>query len=667
MIALPAIRWTLFDETDRSIQDDGMSALSDVYSPAADSLIRELLVRGHSNGIVVEDALGLAHRRHVPVPAEALAPYLRSYRLVTASWAREVNNDLGYAKPPPFNPEMALHASPIETLIPHLDSLFVPPLDPTARFVMVTRDFGRTASRDTIRGWVLSEDSTMINVLTLHGTVERIPHSQIFMGEGDSTVDVRPAVTTLGIEEEASRLLRLRAFADSNLVVGVDKNWLPRDQPLNKSIDYISLGYALHKAHRDSLAAQFLVPAFAPLHEEYELLDVVGTAMAQVHWDRMRVAFAGERDYTASLEEAHLILSRYLKWGFVAEAKELSRQLPLRTEDFKSFRLPTPKEWDEMKPAMTRQDQIKYLCERLRLLGQNPYIDQYAEAPGLNLDMLCPWWPAGGTAVLNPFLELRGPEKLELRKTADGKILGAKNRGRNWPGPSENNLRLSISDIPTLAPYLMGSWYMGDASLTDTRDLVAEIINSLVPHDLCRISEFKRLNKAGQEKEVARIVRWAKHNANRSPHEQVLAALEDSRSFSDVEPMFDYLVENRVQESLPKLLSFMRPGFGWVPRDFVLAGCRTIDAEESVPEARRYLNDPEPPVRFTAGLIVYESGDRRPGLTAMMGALGEKEYSSFFRIRQTLQDANAILLSTEGEDERELARLITDLMAQQPQ
>ena len=130
----------------------------------------------------------------------------------------------------------------------------------------------------------------------------------------------------------------------------------------------------------------------------------------------MLVAFDGDRDYEQALRLARALVEHYPNTRFYPYAKGFCDQLPRRMDDFKTLRLPTPREWAEMKPKLSRRQQIDFLCQRLRLLncfqmgqpgGYVPSETQYAESCGLSEDAA---WGRnkGKTVVINPLVELEG-------------------------------------------------------------------------------------------------------------------------------------------------------------------------------------------------------------------------------------------------------------------
>src|SRR5207248_2306173 len=82
-------------------------------------------------------------------------------------------------------------------------------------------------------------------------------------------------------------------------------------------------------------------------------------------------AFSHERDYDAAIRFAvHLSKPVFDGYEYQDRAKELAQQLKVRRgEDFKTLALPTTRQWPQIRAAMTRDKQIEFLGQRLRLLN----------------------------------------------------------------------------------------------------------------------------------------------------------------------------------------------------------------------------------------------------------------------------------------------------------
>ena len=392
-------------------------------------------------------------------------------------------------------------------------------------------------------------------------------------------------------------------------------------------------------------------PALKPAAKETDHAEVDQKAKGKTHGYLMIIAFAGKRDYRSALKEARVIVAKYPDSAFGDMAKEMMRELPLRKDDFKKLRLPTPDEWTRLRSTMSREQQIRYLCERFRLLSDSPPAPQFAEPPGMD-PLASECLDQGKTPVINPLIELTG---------FGGEWWSAK---PTQPG----GLHLTASDVPILAPFLRDNWFIGGVvgvgmrslpDFTDERGLyetcwvLLGIIESLVPHPPFQIHQLQAMNEADRRTALALIIDWALATKSENRQNRIVEAVNRSQSYWDIEYMMNYLVEHKVREVVPKLLTFIDPDSYPTRRGYILASCRKIDGASCLAEARKYLMDRDPEVRFNAGMIVYASGDKMAGLMAIAAGL---EHGAC-RYPDVPVDAASLLLADNGADERDVAEL----------
>jgi hypothetical protein len=215
---------------------------------------------------------------------------------------------------------------------------------------------------------------------------------------------------------------------------------------------------------------------------------------------RMLGKFAYDRDYDKAEEIAKHLAKNFPDTRFHRAATRLVEELPKRRDDFGKLKLPTPKEWAEQKKAMTRAEQIDYLCKRLRLLNSppsgptpitpDPAHRQYPEPINTWDDLR-----KGKTEVINPLVELG------------------------------DRMDLKASDVEYLAPHLKDDWLMlvlyytrlngPSGTLHTSRPLIAELINAAAKRELCDPAAFGKLTDEEKDKKIRRLIDWAKRNAGK--------------------------------------------------------------------------------------------------------------------------------------------------------
>lgn len=327
------------------------------------------------------------------------------------------------------------------------------------------------------------------------------------------------------------------------------------------------------------------------------------------HGYRMLVAFAGDRNYEAALHEARLICDHFPDSLFHDYARGLVEQLPRRMDDFKTLRLPTPAEWADLKTRLTREQQIDFLCARMRLLTISPgrwYFlteTQYAEPPGMDQDA-SESLHRGVTKVINPVQQLAG-----------------------WNG----GMPLSVSEIPLLTPHLRDDWYLlrvryfcvfnDERHLGSTRPVYAGIINELARKDLCKDWEWKHLTSAEIDKEIERINGWATAHADSTIADIEWEALQEKVA-NGAPWNVEYNRDREVKERVETLLELNHTQVYDVMRQYLLRDstphwCKSNilslysrhDWKRAKDLALALLQSPDMSVRLQAALIVSRNGD----------------------------------------------------------
>ncbi len=302
----------------------------------------------------------------------------------------------------------------------------------------------------------------------------------------------------------------------------------------------------LYRNGRRELAARVLFPALDSLPLDNNLLDAVRAELGHKYGIQMLAAFVN-RDYGKTLQLAKTITERYPETIFSQYAGEFQRQLPLRRDDFKGFRLPTPAEWAALKQKLSRAEQIDYLCRRFRLIncfqeGQPGHAAdsdrQFAEKSEISEDASFPV-RTGKTEVINPLVELAGPIDRYFEP------------GKKRP----TGMDLTLADVKYLAPHLHDDWFMLTISffrnfapgrtLHSTRPLVARVINDLAKMDLCEVEALSSMTEKERDQKIQVIIRWAGEviyefatnqpgNTRRDPNRNTSKEIAEARSWLQV-------------------------------------------------------------------------------------------------------------------------------------
>ncbi len=148
--------------------------------------------------------------------------------------------------------------------------------------------------------------------------------------------------------------------------------------------------------------------------------DTVFTLLfGNLYFNEMLVEYSYYRNYPKAIEIGKQFNNHLLnEYEYSSTAKQLTKQLSERNQDFKELTIPDSAEWSALKQTITRKEQFEYLLESLRLLnciqmGQPMDINLFMEQIsipyyGSNIkDTFSDYWEFIKTyKVINPFQEL---------------------------------------------------------------------------------------------------------------------------------------------------------------------------------------------------------------------------------------------------------------------
>jgi hypothetical protein len=676
--ALPVLRWYFDKEPSGRSLEQVVAALDKVEGKEADTLRAELATAPHPNAAVAAAALHQLAARKQALPAGRLAALCQHHRAAVRGAARKLNARQGGPDPGPFDPAKAVRSEPVRKLMDEVIGLMseLPPAK--AELVKVTvryrDDKGAVKQEYKIPGWLVRKDGDTLEVYTpyghtetiRHGERKRVEHSEPAPGGGvrysEIDITVEASAAPLPAEEliqkvEASRK-QDTAFSDLSEQGPLTGQFRGSGATLYEAV----LGAWLYRAGRDAEAARVLLPALDSLYADRDLVAMVRHRLGEIHGYRMLVAFAGDRDYDRALRHAKLIDERYPGTRFHHYARGLAEQLPRRRDDFTKLKLPTPAAWADLKKKLTREEQIEFLCERMRLLncfqmmqpgGYDPGDTQYAEACGMKPD--ASWGlRRGKTEVINPLTELRGPYNWYDR---DGK-------------PRPVGMALTLKDVPRLSKYLRDDWYMPtvsfwrdfapDRHLASTRPQIAEIINGLAGKDVCKVDGWDRLTPAEVDREIERINRWAAANAGKSEVQLQWEALEEALAagarWLDVDGRVEWLLEKKQDRAYEVMARFLQSDRTEAyHKSEILQAYLKHEVSRAKDLAPKYLDAREPSLRRNAALVVFRTGDKARAREILGDALATDEVEGWHA-----QAVEALLADGSEESRRQAARLFAN-------
>lgn len=507
---LPVLRWFLENEPDERYFWYVNAVVGKVDGEAADALRAELATKPHSSQTVVVEMFKQVAARNKMLPADTVAALCHHHRADVRSAARAAHERQGGKDPGPFDPVKAVRSDPVAKVVARLTELLpdLPPAD--AELVTVTVRYldDKSIERQKYewRGWREKSADGVVRILTTRGRVESFPDKEKSRlnveellpdgGRQYTPLTLTTAVTVAPIEPSVLVKMIGAARAKEN-----DGFRIVRSEFDGSTLFQAMLGVWLYRAGQYADAARVLLPALGALDRDEHFVRVVSLRAGEIVGQKMLVAFIGDRDYPTALKHAERINSLYPNTQFSGYAKGLTEQLPKRGDDFTRLKLPTPAEWAELTKKLSRDEQIDFLCERMRLLncfqsgqpgGYSLYDKQFAEPCGMSENAA---WGVykGKTEVINPFAELLG----------------------HYDPNEAKGMSLTRKDIPRLSKYLRDDWYMPtvgfhrdffpDRHLASTRPLFVDAINRLAGKDVCKIDEWANLTPAEIDKRIEQI------------------------------------------------------------------------------------------------------------------------------------------------------------------
>ncbi|MBL9088885.1 MAG: hypothetical protein JNM10_17230 [Planctomycetia bacterium] len=375
-----------------------------------------------------------------------------------------------------------------------------------------------------------------------------------------------------------------------------------------------------HARGDDATASALVHPVLASSDDESETFDRLRDELAIGLDERMLEAFR-RTEYARALRLASHLASPLFDGAYGQQrAAKLAEELPRRIDDFRTLVLPTAEQWKEFQRRSNREEQVAYLCQRLRLIratqnsipgGISYGDDQYDPAA----DDLA-WNDPRRDAYerLNPFRELLA---LDLRGREVGPLLPLL-------ASRDHILGFDLERFGRHAPQSLHrvAWVAGTLldAIAAERLVDASVVGS---GDASRLAtEIERVRAwfaaRGEERQSDRIFAVA----TTKPWEQAEHALR--RLARSDPPRAARAAAGRAVEDAEHRAALVR----------LVAN---LGGEGHVTEAREWAKSDDPATRFLASWILVRHGDRasREGLDLMLAHLRSPEG---WRLRDAVLD-----------------------------
>jgi hypothetical protein len=181
------------------------------------------------------------------------------------------------------------------------------------------------------------------------------------------------------------------------------------------SVLELMVAHALDAQGRRAEALELVTPMFGEVPDLRWVTWAARDLLAQRSHEEMLVRWTLGRDIEAALALAERLCAVDFE-GYTYHTRTcfLGAQLKLRRDDWKGFTLPTRARWEEMKVGLSREGQLEFLADRVRLRntrqwgqpGGVDFMDAQYDRPLESLDQL-EWAARAGFEVINPLVEIK--------------------------------------------------------------------------------------------------------------------------------------------------------------------------------------------------------------------------------------------------------------------
>lgn len=352
-------------------------------------------------------------------------------------------------------------------------------------------NYGKTVSYE-VMGYVIGNNDSVLEIIT----AENLKYMALSHSKVQSVVKIKP-----------KKLL---------LIGGEKYGFYKWKERISRLFGALWLEEKKHHSLADKLGQLYLT-------EDYR--NQIINDFAALYFDEMLREFCLYRNYERAMVYGEF-LSRQIFASFKSFeiARELTRQMQNRVDDFVTLNLPDSNTWINYKNKHSREEQIDFLLQRLKLLncvqnGQPAGISYLApqsscnffEVNGLNEN----FWESNSLSVVNPVRELI-------------------------------NLQISPLEVKQVVPYLLSEDYI--PSYTYHRDffpertlhkvswVVADIVFKTTQQQFLKVREFDTMTLKQKEGVVENILKWCDSQNGKTASEITHEILQKSTKWNEFYP-----------------------------------------------------------------------------------------------------------------------------------
>ena len=456
----------------------------------------------------------------------------------------------------------------------------------------------------TVTGWIVSEAPATMTVLNTAGQEVTIKTSDVKQIKNFTTSDNYTGYLEPYSFMDSENEIITRRYEGSEMMPQIlESSWL---QQVNSN------------------SANSVINEF---HEQlnYKLDTMLVHFFGNLYYNEMLVAFARDRDRISALNFGrHLSQSIFSNFQYFNQVNLLANQLKNRSEDFVSFNLPDSLSWVDIQKNLTRNEQIEYLLDRLRLLN--------CDQPGQPA-----WISYKDIQTSIPFSEIM--QDAQIKYFSDG----LKKYAVINPFNELLKMNIRVDEISIFLPYLKSKGfitsyeYWRDFSSHRKLHPVAGVVFTLIYEITNKKfveANFFDLSDEQKDLEIEEIQKWITENSNRSPTDRVREILIASNDWGE----FKNAIYEGEQSKFDDLFNILinRIGdfntFDWPSPDGTITQVlMKVGTSENMEEMTRLLSSKDEWVRLWSSLFIIQQDPlSEQAVQTLTGILDSGDGQSFY-------------------------------------
>ena len=404
-------------------------------------------------------------------------------------------------------------------------------------------------------------------------------------------------------------------------------------------------------------AVQLILPDLQYSDDDSTFEMSIRESYGHIYHMEMLNAFSRERNYDKTIMFAEQLAKPVFN-GYIYQSRaiELENQLKLRKDDFITFILPNYAAWDSIKKTFSREEQIKYLANRFRLLN--------CEQMGQPADINYSDYQTKNSMMPN------NVKKVGINKIYDYEADRVIN-----PYSEIINMHLNYKELKYLVPYLADDNYIPTFSFWRNFDfhrklhrvswVVADLLFRITNMDLADLKKFEYCSSKEKKTKIDSILKWCDANANMSKEELLLDILKNSKNWTEFESAMNKAVKDTLKSVVDILIKrfpdFKEDKEFWyrkwpTKQSYIAKNVFFLGTKDQVAISRKWQKEPDNWVKLYSSLLLLKYGDiaTMEGFNTLTSIIDSCDGSDWY------PDAINILIGLHSKEAMNLAESFID-------